>query len=146
MATVFANVMGVRFDDSPLGPNNGGLAVLTIKVPGAFVAGTDLLQLGGGGFDNGAATTATLAALIATHRRDGKVITLLNAYGYAPGLQAASAGAVPTAFFAQAGTVAGANLTFANLFTAATAGTGVSATALGVNDRAIQLEVGYTAV
>lgn len=145
MATVFANIMGVRFDDSPLGSANGGIAILTLKVPGAFNAGTDLLQLGGGGLDNGTVTALPLTTIIQNHRRDGKVIALLNAYGYAPGLQAPALGAAPTPFYAQAGTVAGSNLTFANLFTAATGGAGVSATALGVNDRAIQLEVGYTA-
>lgn len=145
MATVFANIQGIQFNDGPLGSDKGGLAIVTVKVPAAFVAGTDVLQLGGGGFEAGTATVATLTAMMAGRRRDGKVVTLLNGYGYAPGQQLAAGATVPTVFFAQAATVAGLNLTLANLFTAATAGAGVSATALGVNDRAIQIEVGYLA-
>lgn len=140
MATVFGNIMGVKFDDSPLGSDKGGVATVSIKLSGAFAAGTDTLQLGGGGNDGNVATSSTLAAIMAGRRRDGKTVTLLNGYGLAPGQQGA------TLFYCQAGTVATANMTFANLFNAATGGSGVSATSAGVADRAIQISIGYTAV
>lgn len=140
MATVFGNIMGIKFDDGPLGPEKGGVATVTCKLSGAFVAGTDVLQLGGGGFDGNVANTLTLAAVAQNRRRDNKIVTLLNGYGLAPGQQGA------TFFYAQTATVTASNLTFANLFTAASGGAGVSATAAGVQDRAIQIEVGYTAV
>ena len=139
MATVYGNIMGVKLDDGPMGPDKGGIATLSVKLSGAFTQGVDTLQLGGGGFDGNVATTATLATIMQNRRRDNKVVALLSGYGLAPGQQGA------TTFYAQAGTVASSNMTFANLFTAASGGSGVSALAAGVQDRAIQIEVAYTA-
>ena len=142
MATVFANIMGIKLDDGPMGSDKGGVATISVKLPGAFVAGTDILQLGGGGFDGNVATAATLVTIMQNRRRDNKVVVFpagSSAFGIAPGQQGAAV------FYAQAGTISGANITFANLFNAASGGAGVSAPAAGVQDRAIQIEVPYTA-
>lgn len=141
MATVFAAIKGVKISSEFEGPEKGGTAEITFALTGAYVAGTDTVQLGGGGFDGGVATVATLQSIMQTRRRDGKTITLVGTGGsLAPGQQAG------VQFYAQVGatalTASAGNLQ-CNLFNAATAGAGVSATAAGVGDRPIAISVNY---
>lgn len=141
MATVFAAIKGVKVSAEFEGPEKGGMAEISFAVTGAYVAGTDTVQLGGGGFDGGIVTTATLAVIMQNRRRDGKIVTLVGTGGsLAPGQQAG------VQFYPQVGATALSasvgNLQ-CNLFNAPTAGAGVSAGATGVQDRPMFVTVNY---
>lgn len=141
MATVFASIKGIKILSEFEGPEKGGTAEVTFALTGAYVAGTDVVQLGGGGFDGGLATTATLQTIMQNRRRDGKTVTLVGTGGsLAPGQQSG------TPFYAQVGATAlsaSAGNLQCNLFNAATGGAGVSATASGVQDRPIAVTINY---
>ncbi len=135
MATQFGQIKGIKFEREAIsgGGTAGNVCFVTFTLP-AYTTGTDTAQLGGGGFDRGAATTLTLAQIIQNTRRDGKTVTLLGA---AP-VEAGSQGG--TLFYAGSLTPSAGNVTFAltNL-----AGTGISA-ASGVQDRAISVAVSFS--
>jgi hypothetical protein len=141
MAAKSANVKGIAFTDGPYGANNGGIAVVSFDlINTASIGGTDTVTLGGGGYDDGVATTLTLQQIMQNRRRDGKTVTITAVGGsLAQGLQAG------VALFPQAGTIAGGNITSITLNTAAVAGASASSTSAGW-DRAAMMNVAYVAV
>lgn len=140
MATRYASVRGIRFMRESIGSGTGtGFAVVTFEMPDAYTASADNGQLGGGGFDRGAATTDSLQTIISKQRRDGKTVTLQNAtVGLATTLQPGKQGA--TEFWAGTFAISSGNITF-NLCNSA--GTEIDA-ASGVTARCIALGVSYT--
>lgn len=140
MATIYGAIKGIVLLSENVQGTVGNVALVSFEMP-AYVSGSDNGQLGGGGYDRGTATTASLVSMITTQRRDGKTIALLPV--------AAGGGAIlettglqgSTQFYAGTWAVSGENLTF-NLTNAA--GTEISA-ASGVVDRAVCVLVSYTA-
>jgi hypothetical protein len=144
MATKSANVKGIKFMEEPVGADKGGVAMVTYDLTGGtvYTGGADTLQLGGGGFENGVATIATLATMIQNRRRDGKTITVYAAApGPVPGLQPAATNG-PT-LYAQTVASSAGNVTL-NLFSAPTSGSAITTTAASW-DRAASVVVYYTA-
>lgn len=78
MANYIGNVKAVNLLQAPRGMNNGGVALVTFDLinQAQSGSGTDTIQLGGGGYHQGVATTRTLAQLIADELRDGGTCTL----------------------------------------------------------------------
>lgn len=78
MATIYANIKGIKLTrESPEG-GTGCVATMTFTLP-AYTAATDNVQIGGGGYYRGTALTSeTIATLIAATRRDGKTVTIGN--------------------------------------------------------------------
>jgi N-acetylglucosamine-6-phosphate deacetylase len=143
MATRFANVMGVQAERASQNPQGAVLATVTYDLASqVYTGGADTVQLGGGGFDNRTPTTSTLAALIQSHRRNGKTVALISAMPATdPGRQAAATTNGP-ALYPQAVAVSGANVTL-NLFNAYTAGAAVTCAA-SPWDAVGQIEVLFT--
>ena len=144
MATRFGNVKGIKFLEEPLGANRGGIALVSFDMVGgvAYTGGADTAQLGGGGFENGTATTLTLAQMIQNRRRDGRTVVLDAAMaGPAPGAQAAATNG--PLVNVQTPAVSASNVTL-NLFNAATGGAAVTTTTASW-DRAATVMVQYTA-
>ena len=142
MATKFANVKSVQILEEPLGSDHGGVARVTFDLLNlAYTGGTDVVQLGGGGQEQAATSTATLVAMIQGRRRDGKTVVLLGALGGPDGAQAAATNGPKIC--AQTPAVSGANVTL-NLFNALTGGAAITTT-VATWDRAASLYVTYTA-
>lgn len=133
-----ANVKGIQFNDGPYGSNNGGFAVVSFDmINQAVTVTTDTVTLGAGGYDDGVATTNSLAVIMQNRRRDGKTITLTAVGGcYANGLQAG------VSLYPQAGTIGTGSITAVTLNTAATGGSSVGSTSAGW-DRAAMFVVSY---
>ena len=144
MATKYANIKSVTFNDGHLGPEHGGVAFISFDMLAtATTGGTDTVQLGGGGYDEGVATTSTLAALLKARRQDGKTVTIFDAMpGRFTGSQAAATNGPE--IFLQTVAASGGNVT-AVLKTAYTAGSDVSTT-VAAWDRACGITVHYKAV
>jgi hypothetical protein len=146
MATKYAKVNGVKFDDGPLGPANGGVAVVTFDTAQVYTGGTDTVSLGGGGYDGQVATTATLAGIMQTRRRDGKTVAITGVSAtptFAPGLQLAATNG--PAIFATGAATAGGNVTL-NLYSTITGTGGANITTAATSlDRDVQILVSYTA-
>lgn len=141
MAAKAANVKGIQFHDGPAGSNNGGVAWVSFDLLAtASTGGTDTVSLGGAGYDNGTATTDSLATILQKRRRDGKTLTL-TAVGaqLEPGLQAG------VKLCPQAGTIGSGSITGVTLNTAATGGSSQSSTSANW-DGAAMIAVSYTAV
>ena len=138
MAARAANVKGVKFDDGPAGSNNGGVAYISFDLLNqAYTGGTDTITLGGGGYDNGTATTNTLVQILQNRRRDGKTIVLLSAGGQVENGYQGALSLCP-----QAAAVSGSNVASITLNTAPTGGS--SQTTSSANwDRAAMISVGY---
>jgi len=143
MATKFANIKGIKFDEGHLGSERGGVAVITFDCLVVYTGGTDTIQFGGGGNDEGVVTALSLAAIMQNRRRDGKTVTLYGATsGPIPGLQVG--GTNTTEVDTQTVAVSGANVT-ANLFNAPTAGAACT-TLASAWDRPCSIVVQYRAV
>jgi hypothetical protein len=138
MSAKAGNVKGIQWYDGPYGSNNGGVAWVSFDlINTASTGGTDTVTLGGTGYDDGVATTSTLAVIMQNRRRDGKTVTLTSVgAAIAQGLQAG------VGLFPQAGTIGGGNITGITLNTAATGGASVSSTSAGW-DRAAMLAISY---
>lgn len=130
MATRYANIKGVKFDDGHLGGDKGGTA--TIFFDGnsvAFTGGSDTIVLGGAGWVDGVANTSTLAVILANYRRDGKTVTLYHAFpGPVPGYQAAATNG-PDIYLQGTISVSAGNVIGATLESARTGGSNVTAAA-----------------
>ncbi len=93
MTVRYADIKGIKFLEEPNGSEKGGVALITFDLHSvAYTATSDSIQIGGAGWENGVANTATLAAIMQGRRRDGKTITLTgcSAAAISPGLQAAA--------------------------------------------------------
>lgn len=143
MATKQANIKGIVFLSEPLGTTLGGAALVTFDLVGtAYTGGSDTLQIGGGGTDQGVTTSSTLAVLMQNRRRDGKTVTIVAAQpGPAPGSQAAATNG-PT-LYPQSVSASGGNVTL-NLFSAYSSGSAVTTTTAAW-DRAGSIMVHFTA-
>ena len=75
MATIYAEIVGIKLIREAPSGGPGRVAFVHFELP-AYAASTDSGKLGAGGYDRGTATTATLAAMIQTQRRDGLTVTL----------------------------------------------------------------------
>jgi len=144
MATRQANIKGIVFLAEPLGTTLGGTALVSFDlVSTPYTGGADTIQLGGGGTDQGAVTSATLATLMQNRRRDGKTVTIFAASpGPAPGAQAAATNG--PVLYPQSVAVSAGNVTL-NLFSAYTAGSAATTT-VAAWDRAGTVTVHFTAV
>ncbi len=145
MATKFATIKGVKFDDSFIDYSSGGLAFVSFDLAGTvYTGGTDTVQLGGGGTDGTLAIgSATLATVLATnHRRDNRTLTIqgVGTVSWASGNQAAATNGPQ--IFAQSVATSGGNVT-CNLFNAITSGSAITTTA-GAWERALTILVIYT--
>jgi hypothetical protein len=140
MAAKTGNIKGIQFFDGPYGSGNGGVAWVSFDLLATgSTGGTDTITLGGGGYDDGVATTSTLAVVMQNRRRDGKTITLTAVGGaIANGLQAG------TVLSPQAGSVSTGNITGITLNSAATGGSSATSTTAGW-DRAAMVAVSYVA-
>lgn len=126
MALQPANVKGVKFMESPRGDNKQGIAVVTFDVPTAYTGASDTIQLGGTGFENGVATTTTLAVMLQNRRRDGRTVTLGQVMGGWAGRQAAATNGPD--FYVQSAAISAGNVNAAVLKSAATGGSAVNTT------------------
>lgn len=105
MANHFANIKGISLLQAPRGMNNGAIAVVSFDLYGATAwASGDTVELGGGGYNQEVANTASLATIIANRLRNGGSVTLL-------GTSSAAAVAGPITVGYQAGTAIYANTT-----------------------------------
>ncbi|HEY2516960.1 MAG TPA: hypothetical protein VGI39_39080 [Polyangiaceae bacterium] len=130
MATRNANVKGINFLYEPRGSALEFLAVVTFDLLGVvYTGGSDTIQIGGGGFDAGIATTLTLAQLIQNRRRDGKTVTLYGVFAGPPGRQAAATNGPE--LYVQSAAVSTGNIGSIVLFNAITGGSAITATATG---------------
>lgn len=138
LATRSANVKGIVFHDGMAGSLNGGYAVVHFDLLGtAFTGGVDTITLGGGGYDQGVATTSTLVAIMQNRRRDGKTVVLTGAAGqWEQGLQAG------VSLCPQAAAVSGSNVASITLNTAPTGGSSQSSTS-ATWDRAAAIVVSF---
>lgn len=133
-----ANVKGVQFYDGPAGSLNGGVAWVSFDLIGtASTGGSDTIQLGGGGYDDGNATTSNLVTIMQNRRRDGKTIVLLWAGGQ---VEQGFQGGV--ALCPQGAAVSGSNIISITINTAPTGGSSQSTTS-ATWDRAAMIAVGY---
>lgn len=88
MAVVQANILGVTWLSEFAGADKGGVAIVSFDLNSVAATAGDTIKLGASGYDDGVATTSTLAAILATRRRDGKTVTLTGVAGtVAPGAQ-----------------------------------------------------------
>jgi len=143
MATKFGNIKGVKWVESPRGENAEAIVLITFDLLGIpYTAGSDTIQLGGGGAENGQVTTATLAEIIQNRRRDGRTVTLGQVMGAEPGLQGEATNGRD--IFPQGAVVAGANVIGVTLQSAVTAGNPVTTTTAPW-DAAAALLVSYSA-
>lgn len=142
MATRNANVKGVQVERASQSPQGACLATVSYDLLAtAYTGGADTVQLGGGGYDNGTATTLTLAQLIQNHRRNGKTVAIVAATAAVdPGRQGAATNG-PLLYPQSVATSAG-NVTL-NLFNAFSSGSAVTTTAAGW-DAAGQITVLFT--
>lgn len=141
MATRAANLKGIKFLEESAGAEKGGVALVVFDLLNvAFTGGSDTIQLGGGGFDRGVATTNTLAVMIQNQRRDGKTVTITGvaAASVVPALQAGVLG------YIQSAAASGGNITSMLLKTAASGGSDVTFTSASW-DRTAAIAVTYTA-
>lgn len=147
MAVRTANVKGIKFIEEPLGSEKGGVALITFDINGvAFTGGADTITLGGAGFDEGVATTLTLAQIMQNRRRDGKTVTLTGTSiaSVFPGNQAAATNG--PLLYVQACAISGGNLAGITLNTVpGTGGAACTCTATAW-ERAVGISVTYTAV
>lgn len=144
MATQNANVKGIKFMESPRGDNKEGVAVVTFDLVGAaFTGGTDTIQIGGAGTENGVSTTATLATMLQNRRRDGRTVTLGQVMGGWAGRQAAATNGPD--FYVQSAAISSGNVASAVLKSAATGGSNVTTTTAAW-DVAATILVSYLAV
>lgn len=140
MAVRQANVKGIKFNDGPAGPNNGGFAEVSFDlISTVFTGGADTITLGGGGQEQGVPTTATLLTILQNRRRDGKTVNLTWVGGQVEqGLQAG----VPLC--PQAAAITGANITGVTLNTLPIGGAAASGNAQQAGwDRPATICVGY---
>jgi hypothetical protein len=141
MATIYGAIRGIEFIHDA--PNSGNVcaALISFTLP-AYTASSDNGQLGGAGFVNGVANTATLATIIQNARRDGKTVTLgappATTVSVAVTVQSGLTGS--TQYYPGTFTVSGGNLLF-NVGNVT--GTEVDA-ASGIVDRPVKLCVGFT--
>lgn len=144
MATRAGNIKDIVFHEGQLGSEKGGYAVVSFDlVNTVFTGGSDTITLGGGGTDEGASTSLTLAQIMQNRLRNGKTVTLLGTLGGPfPGAQAAATNG-PN-IFPQGQTVSSGNITSITLNTAYTGGSAVTTTAAAW-DRAASIIVNYTA-
>lgn len=140
MATIYGAILGIKLLSESVEGGTGSVAEVTFELP-AYTASADNGQLGGGGYDRGAANTASLATMIQNQRRDGKTVTLGNpaATTVSAGLCAESGKQGATEFWAGTFTISAGNLLF-NV--ANTSGTEVDAAA-GIYDRPLKVLVSY---
>lgn len=145
MATRFANVKSVRFDEFPMGTEKGGVATITFDLTGtAYTGGSDTVQLGGGGTDGGTSTSATLASILSTRARDNKTYTIQGIAGspnVAPGNQSVATNG--PLIYAQSAATSGGNVTL-NLFSLPAAGSAITTTT-ATWERALQISLNFTA-
>jgi hypothetical protein len=129
MATRNGNVKGIDIVFAPGGmgtPTGVCVAVVSFDLLAqAFTGGSDTIQLGGGGYDQGVATTQTLAQMIAARVRDGGTCTLLGVIGCGVGRPGYQAG---TPLWAQAAAVSGGNVASLTLNTLPTGGSSQTTT------------------
>ena len=141
-----ANVKGIKFMEEPRGANRQGTVLVTfdlINTP--YTGGSDCITLGGGGTENGVATTLTLAQMIQNRRRDGRTVTLTQAMGGpAPGRQLAASANGPDLYTQTVG-ITSNNVTGVTLLSAGTGGSAVTTTT-GAWDAAATVVVSYAAV
>lgn len=138
MAVRQANLKGVKFNDGPAGSNQGGVAEISFDLLGTVcTGGVDTVTIGGGGYDNGVATTSSLVTLLQGRRRDGKTIVLTGAAG---ALCAGYQGQTP--IYPQAAAVSGSNVISITLNTAPSGGSSQSTTAAGW-DKPCMLTLSY---
>jgi hypothetical protein len=140
MATIYGSIMGIKLLSEPVGGGVRSIAEVTVEMP-AYSASSDNGQLGAGGFDRGAATTDSLATMIAKQRRDGKTVTLPTVTSGGGAILAESGKHGSTEFFAGTFAVSGGNLTF-NVTNSG--GTEIDA-ASGISDRPLRVLVPYLA-
>jgi len=121
------NVKGIDLLSAPRGLNEGALFLVTFDLLNtASTGGTDTISLGGGGYDQGVATTQTLAQMIAARVRDGGTCTIdWVGQGNFPGYQAGNA------LYTTGATLSTGNITGIALQNAASGGSGVSTTSAG---------------
>lgn len=131
------NVKGIDLLAAPQGMNKGAVFLVTYDLLNtASTGGTDTITLGGGGYDQGVATTQTLAQMIAARVRDGGTCTIdWVGQGVAPGYQAGNP------LYTTGATLSTGNVTSIAIQTAASGGSGQSTTSAGW-DSAATLIVG----
>ena len=130
MATIYGAIVGVTFEDAHLGGR--GMARVRFTMP-AYEDSADSGKLGSGGYLFGAANTATLEAILASVRRDGKTINITGA------MQGETGRHGSTEFYADTASVSTDDVTFelANI-----SSTELDA-ASGVTDRPCELLISY---
>jgi hypothetical protein len=140
MATQYANIKGIDLLQAPAGMNKGALALVTFDMGNVAQSGggTDTILLGGGGFNQGVANTASLATIIGNRLRNGGAVTLT--FVGAPAFPGYYAGAP---VYPQAGSISGANVIGIATYTTATGSTGKS-TSTATWDAAAGIVVGFT--
>lgn len=144
MATRNANVKGIDFLYEPAGSALEGLAIVTFDLgQTAYTGGSDTIQIGGGGTENGVTTTATLATMIQNRRRDGKTVTLYGVFAGPPGRQAAATNG--PLLYVQSAAVSTGNIASIVLFSAITSGSAIT-TAAAYFDAAAAIFVLFQAV
>jgi hypothetical protein len=145
MATKFANVKSIRFDEFPMGTERGGIATVTFDLSGTvYTGGADTVSLGGGGTDGGVSTSATLASILSTRARDGKAYTIQGVAGspnVAPGNQSVATNG--PLIYAQSAAVSSSNVTL-NLFSLPAGGSAITTTT-ATWERAAQIAISFTA-
>lgn len=139
MATIYGAIQGIQLLRESVGGGTAtGVALVSFTMP-AYTASSDNGKLGAGGYDRGEATTATLAAMIQTQRRDGKTVTLSNATnGVAATAEPGKHGS--TEFWAGSWAVSSGSLTFNVTDVAASEIDAAS----GISDKPILAAVFYT--
>lgn len=144
MAARNANVKGITILAEPKGPDHGGVALVTFDFINQVVTGgSDTVSLGGGGYDEGVATTLTLQQIMQNRRRDGRTVTITGFSGPVfPGYQTQSS--VETVIYPQnaSGSVSGGNVIGITLNTAASGGSSQTANS-GAWDAAAGIVVTY---
>lgn len=139
MTTRNGNIKGIKFLESPRGPDHEGLLIVTFDLLfTAFTGGTDTIQLGGGGTENGQPTVLTLAQMIANRRRDGRTWTLGQIIGASPGRQLSATNGPD--FWAQSAVLSGGNITSIVLMSAPTGGSNITTT-IAAWDAACELQL-----
>jgi hypothetical protein len=148
MATRFATIKGIRFEDSFIDYASGGLAYVSFDLAGTiYTGGSDTVQLGAGGFDGtiavpGSQTLSNVAQV--NHRRDNRTLLFIapvtGGVSYASGNQSTATNGPQ--IFAQGVAVSAGNCTL-NLFSALTGGSAITCTA-GAWERAVTIVLQYT--
>jgi len=130
MAVIQGAIVGVTFNDAHLGGR--GVASVRFTMP-AYTAASDTGKLGSGGYLFGAANTATLEAIFATVRRDGKTVNLTSA------MQGETGRHGSTEFYADTAAISTDDVTFE----LANVGSTEIDAASGVTDRPCEILVSY---